>query len=108
MSDFYQHHHFTTLHRLERLPMEEFEAGLERAAARRRMALILPSLASEMDGPALPHIVSELKHVHYIHRIVVALDQADEIDYRRALERMHLREDSATETVSATEEVYPG
>lgn len=86
MSDFYQHHHFTTLHRLERLPMEEFEAGLERAAARRRMALLLPSLASEMDGPALPHIISELKHVHYIHRIVVALDRADETDYRRALE----------------------
>ena len=56
MSDFYQHHHFTTLHRLARLPLEEFEAGLERAARRRRMALLLPSLASEMDGEALPLI----------------------------------------------------
>ena len=86
MSDFYQHHHFTTLHRLERLPLDELETGLERAATRRRMALLLPSLASEMDGAALPHIVEELKHVNYLHRIVVALDQADESDYRRALE----------------------
>ncbi len=86
MSDFYQHHHFTTLHRLARLPLDEFEAGLERAAARRRMALLLPSLASEMDGAALPQIVEELRHVNYLHRIVVALDRADEQDYRRALD----------------------
>jgi glucosyl-3-phosphoglycerate synthase len=86
MSDFYQHHHFTTLHRLARLPLEDFEAALERASARRRMALLLPSLASEMDGAALPQIVEELKEVNYLHRIVVALDRADESDYRRALE----------------------
>jgi glucosyl-3-phosphoglycerate synthase len=86
MSDFYQHHHFTTLHRLARLPLDEFEEGLKRAAARRRMALLLPSLASEMDGAALPQIVEELRHVTYLHRIVVALDRADEHDYRRALE----------------------
>ena len=86
MSDFYQQDLFTTLHRLARLPLEELEGGLERAAAHRRMALLLPSLASEMDGPALPHIIEELKHVNYLHRIVIALDGADESDYRRALE----------------------
>ena len=86
MSDFYQHHHFTTLHRLARLPLEEFERELERAATKRRMALLLPSLASEMDGAALPHIVEELKSVKYLHRVVVALDRADENDYRRAVE----------------------
>jgi len=86
MSDFHQHQHFTTLHRLARLPLEELEAGLEQAAARRRMALLLPSLASEMDGAALPEIVEELRHVNYLHRIVVALDRADEKDYRRALD----------------------
>ncbi len=86
MSDFYQHDLFTTLHRLNRLPLEEFERELERAARRRRLALLLPSLASEMDGAALPQIVEELKHVNYIHRIVVALDRADESEYRRALD----------------------
>jgi glucosyl-3-phosphoglycerate synthase len=86
MSDFYQHHLFTTLHRLNRLPLDEFEHDLERAAARRRMALLLPSLASEMDGAALPQIVEELKQVNYLHRIVVALDRADESDYTRALD----------------------
>jgi glucosyl-3-phosphoglycerate synthase len=49
------------------------------------MALLLPSLASEMDGEALPHILEQLKHVHYLHRVVVALDRADESEYRRAL-----------------------
>ena len=86
MSDFYQHHHFATLHRLARLPLEEFESLLEKAARRRRMALLLPSLATEMDGEALPKIIEELRHVHYLHRVVVALDRADEADYRRALE----------------------
>jgi glucosyl-3-phosphoglycerate synthase len=86
MSDFYQHHHFATLHRLARLPLDEFEADLERAAKRRRMALLLPSLATEMDGEALPKIVEELRHVNYLRRVVVALDRADETDYRRALQ----------------------
>ncbi len=86
MSDFYQHHLFTTLHRLDRLNLEDLEAGLQRAASRRRMALLLPSLASEMDGPALPKIVEHLREVPYLHRIVVALDRATEEDYRRALE----------------------
>ena len=85
MSDFYQHHLFSTLHRLARLPLEQFEGLLERAARRRRMALLLPSLASEMDGAALPKIVEELREVHYLHRVVVALDRADEADYRRAI-----------------------
>ncbi|NOZ93585.1 MAG: glycosyl transferase [Acidobacteria bacterium] len=86
MADFYQHRLFTTLHRLERLNLEELEASLERAASRRRMALLLPSLASEMDGPALPGIIENLRHVRYLHRVVVALDRATAEDYRRALE----------------------
>jgi glucosyl-3-phosphoglycerate synthase len=85
VSDFYQQHLFTTLHRLNRLPLEQLEGSLERSASRRRMALLLPSLASEMDGAALPRIVEELKEVNYLHRIVVALDRANENDYRRAL-----------------------
>ena len=86
MSDFYQHHLFTTLHRLERWNLEELESSLEKAASSRSMALLLPSLASEMDGPALPKILQQIKKVRYLHRVVVALDTADEADYRRAIE----------------------
>ena len=86
MSDFYQDHQFTTLHRLARLPLEELEGGLERLAAGRRMALLLPSLAEEMDGEALPRIIDELQNVRYLHRVVVALDRADGSEYRRALD----------------------
>lgn len=85
MSDFYQHHLFTTLHRLKRLPLEKLETSLEQAAERRRMALLLPSLASEMDGPALPRIIGHLQAVRYLHRIVVALDRAGAAEYHRAL-----------------------
>ncbi len=86
MSDFHQHHLFTTLHRLERWNLEDLEASLHHAAVHRRMALLLPSLASEMDGEALPKILEHLKDVTYIHRIVVALDRATKADYLRALE----------------------
>jgi glucosyl-3-phosphoglycerate synthase len=86
MSDFYQDHQFTTLHRLARLPLEEFERGLSRFSKHRRMALLLPSLAEEMDGEALVNIIGELREVPYLHRVVIALDRASEADYRRALE----------------------
>jgi glucosyl-3-phosphoglycerate synthase len=86
MSDFFQHSQFTTLHRLSLRPIEELEEVLERCAERRRMALLLPSLASEMDGPALGGIVDQLRKVPYLHRIVIALDRADRADYDRALD----------------------
>jgi len=48
------------------------------------MALILPSLYSELEGPALPRIVEELKQASYISEIIVGLDQADEKQFEHA------------------------
>ena len=48
------------------------------------MALILPSLYSELLGPALPKIVSDLELVPYIGDIVIGLDRADEKEFRHA------------------------
>ncbi|MEJ2681053.1 MAG: glycosyl transferase, partial [Gammaproteobacteria bacterium] len=47
--------------------------------------LILPSLFSELEGPALSRIVQELKSVDYLSEIVIGLDRANESQYQFAL-----------------------
>ena len=82
--DFFQNGTITTLHKLCRRRIEEMEAELKGFAAERPMALILPSLYSELEGPALPKIVEELKHATYIAEIIVGLDQANENQFEHA------------------------
>jgi len=84
VADFYQTGVITTLHRLGRRDVAELEVELARHAQRDPIALILPCLVQEMDGPALPGIVRELAAVPYLDRIVVALDRAGEAEFRRA------------------------
>ena len=50
------------------------------------MTLILPSLFSELEGPALQGILDELKHADYINEIVIGLDQATEEQFHYAKE----------------------
>lgn len=85
MGDFYQNGIITTLHNLVDRPIEQLEAELEGFALRRPMALVLPSLYSELEGPALNHIIDELAKVSYLEEIVIGLDQANEKQYRHAL-----------------------
>ncbi|MCG6967858.1 MAG: hypothetical protein LJE59_15270 [Chromatiaceae bacterium] len=84
--DFFQNGSITTLHKLCHRPIEQIEAELKTFSYERPMALILPSLYSELQGPALPRIVEELKHASYISDIIVGLDQANEqqFDHARA------------------------
>ncbi len=84
MADFYQGGVITTLHNLTERPTEALEAELTRFAHRKPMTLILPSLYSELQGPALAHIVDELTHATYIDEIVVGLDRADADDFAHA------------------------
>jgi glucosyl-3-phosphoglycerate synthase len=84
MSDFFQNGVITTLHKLRNRPIEELEEELLRYSRQRPMALILPSLYTELDGPALPHIVRQLKQAHYISDIIVGLDQADREQFDHA------------------------
>ncbi|WP_166252204.1 glycosyl transferase [Marinobacter salicampi] len=86
MGDFYQNGIITTLHNLSRRPVEDLERELMRFRKTRPMALVLPSLYSELEGPALKNIVHELAKVPYLEQIVVGLDRADEAQYRHALE----------------------
>lgn len=82
--DFFQNGTITTLHKLCDRPIEELEAELKNFSVERPMALILPSLYSELEGPALPKIVEELQHATYIGDVIVGLDQADERQFEHA------------------------
>ncbi|MDB4309709.1 hypothetical protein N9134_01120 [Akkermansiaceae bacterium] len=85
MADFHQNGAIATLHKLTDRPIDEMEAELLQFSKKRPMALILPSLFSELEGEALPHIVEELKKVPYLGEITIGLDRASEDEYRHAL-----------------------
>ena len=86
MSDFWQHGAVTVLQHLRQRPVEEIEAELLKIGVKRKMALLLPALASEFDTPAMPRILDELKEVGYLHKIVLSLDQADRRQFERVRE----------------------
>lgn len=84
MSDFYQTGVVATFHRLGRINLEKIEAELSLYARERPIALVLPSIYSELEGEALKGIVRELKEVKYISEIVVTLGPATEEEFRHA------------------------
>jgi glucosyl-3-phosphoglycerate synthase len=84
MADFYQTGVVATFHRLGEFNLEKLEAELLWYARERPIALVLPSLYSELEGEALKEIVKELKQVKYLGEIVVALGPATEEEFKRA------------------------
>jgi len=86
MSDFYQTGVVATLHRLGRTNLEKIEAELSWYANERPIALVLPSLYSELEGEALKGIVRELQEVKYIKEIIVTLGPASEEEFRHTKE----------------------
>lgn len=85
MGDFYQNGIITTLHNLNDRSVEELEQELLEFSKKRPMALVLPCLYSELEGPAMENILSELCKVPYLSKIVIGLDRADESQYKKAL-----------------------
>jgi len=86
MSDFYQTGVIATFHSLGKIKLEEIESELSWYSAGRPIALVLPSLFSELEGDALKGIVRELKEVKYIKDVVVTLGPASEEEFRIAKE----------------------
>lgn len=86
MADFYQNGIITTLHNLSNRPIETLEQELSEYNQKRPLGLLLPSLYSELQTPALPNIVKELKQVDYLSEVVIGLDRANEEEYRHALD----------------------
>ena len=84
MSDFFQNGLITTLHNLSDRRTEDLEEDLIRFSKERHLALILPCLIDELDGPALPRIVEQLSTVPYLHQIIIGLDGASPAQYQHA------------------------
>lgn len=88
MTDFYQTGIITTLHSLGKPSLERLESELRDFSKTRPMALVLPALYSEFDGPAMPGIVQELAKVKYLNEIVLVLDKASDKEFQRVREFM--------------------
>lgn len=86
MTDFYQTGIITTLHQLGKPSLERLETELYGFSRNRPIALALPALYSEFEGPAMPRIIQELTKVKYLNEIVLALDQASEKEFQRVRE----------------------
>lgn len=84
MADFHQNGIVSTLHNLTNRSVESLEADLMRFRSANPMALVLPSLFSELEGPALDHIVDELCKVPYLDDVIIGLDRADKDQFEYA------------------------
>jgi glucosyl-3-phosphoglycerate synthase len=83
MTDFYQNGVITTLHRLGKPSLERIEGELLQFSRTRPVALVLPALYSEFEGPAMTGIVQELSKVKYLCEVVLVLDKASEKEFQR-------------------------
>ncbi|MBZ0156680.1 MAG: glycosyl transferase [Alphaproteobacteria bacterium] len=84
MSDFYQTGAVATFHRLGKMDLEKIESELTWYAQERPIALILPSLYSELQHSALQNIIRELQAVPYIREVTVTLGPASEAEFSHA------------------------
>lgn len=86
MSDFYQTGVVATFHRLGRPNLDKIEEELSWYSVERPIALLLPSLFSELGGEAMQKIIACLKEVKYIRDIVVTLGPASRDEFMQARE----------------------
>jgi glucosyl-3-phosphoglycerate synthase len=86
MSDFFQNGEIATFHRLRPRDVELLEAELEGASRHRPISLVLPYIPIELQGPGLPKIVQELRHVKYLRNIIVTVGRATAKDFKQARE----------------------
>jgi len=86
VADFSQTGMIPTLHNLGGRPVDELEAELIEWGRRYPMALVLPCLYSELEGPALSNMIDEIAQIPYLNEIIIGLDRADEDQFRHARE----------------------
>jgi len=84
MGDFYQNGFVTTLHNFKHRDDQDLENELVKFSKDRPMALIIPSLYSELKGKALKKTLDELVKVPYLNEIVIGLDNANEQQFQHA------------------------
>ncbi len=84
MADFHQGGILPTFHKLGRLNLEKIESELFWYAKERPIALVLPSLYSELEGKALKVILRELKGARYISKVIVTLGPCTKKEFGNA------------------------
>jgi len=84
MGDFYQTGLVATFHRFGKMNLGQLEDELNGFSKQRPITLVLPSLFSELEGPALPGIIEELKLVKYLDQIVVTMGRTDAGQFKKA------------------------
>ncbi|PLW76217.1 glycosyl transferase [Cohaesibacter celericrescens] len=84
MGDFHQNGKVANLHHFSTGSSEQLERQLVEFSQTRKISLILPSLFSELEGPALANILDELSQAKFINQVIIGLDRADEEQYRYA------------------------
>ena len=86
MSDFFQNGRVTTLHNMSTRTLAAIETDLDDFGKQHPMGLILPSLYSELERPALTQILDELQAASFLNQVVIGIDQADKEQFKHALE----------------------
>jgi glucosyl-3-phosphoglycerate synthase len=84
MSDFFQTGAVATLHRLGKPDVPRLEAELIEFSKEAPIALVLPCHARELGTKALRVILRELRTIPYLQQIVVGVDGANALEWRRA------------------------
>jgi glucosyl-3-phosphoglycerate synthase len=84
MSDFHQTGVISTFHRLGKIDIERMNQELMEFNQQRPIALVLPSTYDELEGPALKHILEEIKQVPYLNEIVVTMGRTDREQFDKA------------------------
>ncbi len=84
MSEFSQNGVVATLHDFSNRDLKDLERDLKKFSKDRKMELILPCLYSELEGNALPNIVSEISKTNYLNHIIIGLDRANEEQAKKA------------------------
>jgi glucosyl-3-phosphoglycerate synthase len=86
MADFHQTGAVATFHKLGPDNLEKIEAELTWYSHERPIALVLPSLYSELKGEALEGIIRDLKEVKYLKDVIVTLGPCTRKEFDHARE----------------------
>ena len=84
MGDFHQSGEITTLHRFGSRDIAKLESEIKKLSRLRPIALVLPTIFSELEGNALPKILDELKEIKYLKQIIVTLGRFNKEQFKHA------------------------
>ena len=84
MADFHQSGAIATFHKLGKTNLEKIEEELFWYSKERPIALVLPSLYSELEGEALKGIIDKLKDISYLNEVIVTLGPCSKKEFDKA------------------------